>query len=179
LSASDSARRKASWPLDLAVEFDERHVEALRQQGAECGLAATAQADQRDAAAVATGRGKMLADEGAGFGQPVRRQPFEKLRQQHQIERRFGAVMHKLRQRQAERARDPPQQHDRNIAEARLQLRKIALRHFRVLRQQLARRAALMAQHPDALAERAQVADRVAVLVYLRARLALRGLAGG
>src|SRR5450631_1576281 len=95
-SASRSARRKVSWPnmsnislklapLDLAVEFDERHVEMLRQQAAERGLAAAAQADQRNTPAILGGRGEMLGHELAGFYEHVRRQPLEELRQQHQI----------------------------------------------------------------------------------------------
>src|SRR5450756_1901231 len=71
--------------LDREIELDERHVEAFRQQAAERGLAAAAQADQRNAPAILGRRGEMLGHELAGFYEHVRRQPLEKLRQQHQI----------------------------------------------------------------------------------------------
>ncbi len=65
--------------------------------------------------------------------------------------------MHQLRDRQADRARDPAQQHDRAIAEAGLELGQIALRHLGVVGQGLARHAALVAQRADALTEPTQI----------------------
>ena len=68
----------------------------------------------------------MLGHELAGFYEPFRRQPLEELRQQHQIERWLGALVHKLGDRQADGARNSPQQHDRDIAASDLELRQIA-----------------------------------------------------
>ena len=160
----DFAQRGAAALLDLAVEFDERHAERSRQQAAERRFAAAAQADQRDAPLRKSSDGcaEMLQQQLARLRERRRRQPLEELRQQHQVERRFGAVMHQLRDRQADGARDAPQQHDRAIAVAGFELRQIALRHSRVLGQRLARHAALIAQRAHALAEPAQIGRRLA-----------------
>ena len=81
------AQGGAAAPFDLAVEFDEGNAKLLREQGAECRLAAAAQTDQRDAPTtyILGGRGKMLGHELPGFYEHVRGQPLQKLRQQHQI----------------------------------------------------------------------------------------------
>ena len=75
---------------------------------------------------------------------------------------RLGAFVDQLRHRHADGARDPPQQHDRAVALAGFELRQIALRHFGVLRQRLARHAALVAQRAHALAQAAQIGVGVA-----------------
>ena len=155
----DLAQWRAAAALDLAVELDEGHVEPRRQQAAERRLAAAAQADQRDAPAPQIVRrlAEMLQQQVARLAQRGRRQPFEELAQQHQVERRIGAFVDELGHRQADGARDPPQQHDRDVAFADLELGQIALRHLRVLGQHLARHAALVAQRAHALAEAAQI----------------------
>src|SRR5665213_989099 len=151
--------RSTGAALDLAVEFDEGDVQPFSQECAKGGLAAAAQSDQRNALPVAIlGDGaEMRGDELAGFHQHIGRQPFEKLCEQQEIERRFGPLLHQLRHRQPDGARDPPQQHDRTISEAGFHLRDIALRHLGLLGQCLARHAALMPQRAHAFAEAVQI----------------------
>ena len=99
----------------------------------------------------------MLGHELPGFYEHARGQPFEKLRQQHQIQRGFDTVMNQLRHRKPNGARNPSQEDDRDISLPCLQLREVALRHFRMCGQCLARHAALIAQHADPLAELAEI----------------------
>src|SRR3954454_10304593 len=81
------AERGAAAAFDLAVELDEGNAQALGKQAAEGGLAAAAQADQRDAPTmrILGHRIEVLGDELARFYEHVRRQPFEKLAQQYQV----------------------------------------------------------------------------------------------
>ena len=161
----DLAQGRAAAPLDLAVELDEGHVELLRQQTAEGGLAAAAQADERDAPAaqvlraarrnarVSRSRASLKACAGSRSRNCV---------SSTRSSAGSAPSLHQLRDRQADGARDPAQQHDRAIAFADLELGEIALRHFRVLGQHLARHAALIAQRAHALAEAAQIGVAVA-----------------
>jgi hypothetical protein len=54
--------------------------------------------------------------------------------------------------------RDPPQQHDRAVAFTAFELREVPLRHLGVLRQRLARHAALAAQPAHPLPQPVEVA---------------------
>ena len=104
----------------------------------------------------------MVLQEIARLVQVGRRQPFQELFHEHEVERRVGALAHQLGERQADGAGDAAQQHDRDIALADFQLGEIALGDFRVLSQHLARHAALIAQGAHALAEAAQIEVAVA-----------------
>ena len=172
-SASRSARRKVSWPnmskISLKVaplRFSISRSSSMKgtprrsaSELAERRLAAAAQADQRDALAARVVRrlAEMAQQQVARFGKCRRRQPLEELRQQHEIERGLGAFVHQLRDGQADGARDPPQQHDRAVAEPGLELGEVALGDFGVACERLARHAALVAQRAHALAEPAQI----------------------
>ena len=74
--------------------------------------------------------------------------------------------MHQLRDGQADGARDPPQQHDRAVAEPGLELGEVALGDFGVACERLARHAALVAQHAHALAEPAQIGVGLAAVGF-------------
>src|SRR3974390_3059071 len=85
------------------------------------------------------------------------RQPLEELRQEHEIQRRLGAVVQQLSHREPDGARKAPQKHDRAVAFAGLELGEVALGHPCMRGQRLARHAALVAQGATALAEAAQI----------------------
>src|SRR3974390_2481197 len=85
------------------------------------------------------------------------RQPLEELRQEHEIQRRLGAVVQQLSHREPDGARKAPQKHDRAVAFAGLELGEVALGHPCMRGQRLARHAALVAQCAKALAEAAQI----------------------
>ena len=160
----DLGQRGAGAALDLTVKLDEGHAERLGRQRPERRFAAAAQANQRDAArAVGLGRrAEALGDELAHLAERLRRQALEILREQGQLDRRLRALAHEFRDRGADGAGDAAEQHDGAIALTGLELGEVALRHFRVEGQGLARHAALAAQQAHALAEFRQVGLGVA-----------------
>src|SRR4029078_3009803 len=60
------------------------------------------------AARVARGRVEVAQQQVARFRQRRRRQPLEELVEQHEVERGLGALVHQLRDGQADGAGDPP-----------------------------------------------------------------------
>src|SRR5262249_35034645 len=126
------AQGGAAALLDLAVELDEGHAEALGEEPPKRRLAAAAQANERDAPApgIVGWIAEVLEQKITRFCERRRREPLKELRQQNKIEGRLGAFMHQLGDGKAEGARDAPQQHDRAVTQAGLELRQVALRNF-------------------------------------------------
>src|SRR6516162_9127355 len=155
----DFAQVCAAAPLNLAVELDEGHVEALGQQAAEGRFATAAQTDERNTPTPQAlwWLAEMLEQHFACIRQRGWRQPLEELRQEHEIQRRLGAVVQQLSHREPNGARNAPQEHDRAVAFAGLELGEIAFGHPCMRGQRLARHAALVAQCAKALAEAAQI----------------------
>ena len=160
-----SLKRRAAAALDLAVELDEGHVELLRQQAAERRLAAAAQADQRDArGAQVVGRlAEMLAARSSRASASAC--GGSRSRNCESSTRSSGGSAASLTSCVTGRPMARAIRRSSTIEQLplpALELRQIALRHFGVLRQRLARHAALVAQRAHALAEAAQIGVGVA-----------------
>ena len=152
------AQLDAALPLDLAVELDEGHREALRQRATQRRLARAPQTHQRDPLRPhLTRKTREAREHEVARGREIRRrQAVEELREQHGVGGTLRLLVDELGQGYADRPRHPAQQHDRNIAPAGFELRQIAFRHVRVARKQLAREAAAVAHRAHAFADTAE-----------------------
>ena len=148
--------------LDQPVELDERPAEMLRQHAPERRLAGAAQTDQRDAPR----RGRRCSAAPAAprclWRAPAIRSPAlapSRSRMAPSAAVRAPASGSSAAHGQFERLRDGAQHADRRIAGAAFDLRQIALRRLRGLRQLPARHAALGAVAPH-LARRSRRGTR-------------------
>ena len=146
----------AGLALDLAVELDERAAAVLRERRAERRLAGAAQADERDALLARRFFVAEVAHQAEhDVLEPMLGQALEEAADQPLLDGALAAV-EQLGHGNAERARDAAQQQDRRVAFAGLELGEVALRHVRVLRQDLARHAAALARFAHVPAHRDQ-----------------------
>ena len=152
----DLGQADAGLALDLAVELDEGAAAVFRERRAERRLAGAAQADERDPLLA---RGLFVAEVAHQAEHDVLEamlgQALEEAADQPLLDRALLRV-EELRHRNAERARNAAQQQDRRVAFAGFELGEIALRHVRVLRQDLPRHPAALARLADVPAHRHQ-----------------------
>jgi hypothetical protein len=148
-------QRKPRGGFDLAVQLDERNLEALRQQRAEGGLPGAAQADEGDArpAEGSLAIGQMLRKQLVRFVQLLGLQAPQQRFGVLQRDRRIGLLANQSCGRNAERGRDLPQEQHREIPAPRFELGQVTLGDFRIARQELAGHAALRARLLHALAD--------------------------
>ena len=143
------------------------HVQALRQGGAQRGLAGAAQAGERNPVHPV---GRFAEAEGFGqksicLGQFVRLQALQLADEQCQIDRPLAALADQVGQRHAHRFGDLAQQGNGNIALADFELGQIALRNAGRAGQDPARHATPRTRRAHALAEPGQVGVQPAVAI--------------
>src|ERR1700682_2512139 len=140
--------------LDLTVQFNEGNLYLNRQFGSQSGLAGSAKPNQRDALpAQLFSRTEVPHQPEHHIFEAMIGEAFEESLDHLFFGRLFHLRGEQLDKRNVESGGNPPQQYDRDVSFARLELRKMTFRHVRFARHQLAGHPAEVAYLANSLAK--------------------------